>query len=69
MKRAEGVANVILAGDGFHVVVDDAERRIPELRARLAAAQLPFDALVKTTATIEDLLVTAVEPGGPRVES
>ncbi|SRR6266550_3443412 len=69
LKRAEGVANVILAGDGFHVVVDDAERRIPELRARLAAAQLPFDALVKTTATIEDLLVTAVEPGGPRVES
>jgi len=69
LKRAPGVVNVILAGDGYHVMVDDAERRIPELRSRLTAAHLPFETLVKTTPTIEDLLVTAVEPAEQRVES
>jgi ABC-2 type transport system ATP-binding protein len=61
LRRAEGVRNLVLMGDGFHLLVDNAERRIPELRARLKAAELPFDDIVQTTPTIEDLFVTAVE--------
>lgn len=61
LQRADGVTGLVLVGGGFHVVVDDAERRIPELRTRLGAAQLPFDAIVKATPTVEDVMVTAVE--------
>ncbi len=61
LQRAEGVTSLVLVGDGFHLVVDDAELRIPELRRRLTAAQLPFDDIVKTIPTVEDLMVTAVE--------
>jgi ABC-2 type transport system ATP-binding protein len=61
LERAEGVFSLVLVGDGFHLVLDQAERRIPELRARLTAAQLPFDDLVKITPTVEDLMVATVE--------
>jgi ABC-2 type transport system ATP-binding protein len=61
LQRADGVTSLILVGDGFHVVVDDAERRIPELRTRLEAAHLPFDTIVKVTPTVEDVMVIAVE--------
>ena len=32
---AEGVTSVVLVGDAVHLFVDDAERRIPDLSARL----------------------------------
>lgn len=56
---AEGVLNALLVGDGVHLVVDDAERRLPELRARLQRAGIAFDRLEKVTPTIEDLFVAA----------
>jgi ABC-2 type transport system ATP-binding protein len=61
LEHADGVFNLVLVGDGFHVILDNAERRIPELRTRLMQAQLPFDDMFKTNPTIEDLLVAAVE--------
>lgn len=54
-----GVLNALLVGDGVHLVVDDAPRRIPELRARLQAEGLSFDRLEEVTPTIEDLFVAA----------
>jgi ABC-2 type transport system ATP-binding protein len=63
LQRSGGVMHVILVGDGFHLLVDDAERRIPELRARLMASHLPFDRVARATPTLEDLLVTSVEAG------
>jgi drug efflux transport system ATP-binding protein len=59
LDGAEGVLNVLLVGDGIHLVVDDAASRIPELRARMRAANLPFDRLEEVTPTIEDLFVAA----------
>jgi ABC-2 type transport system ATP-binding protein len=59
--QAEGVLNIVLVGSGLHLVVDNAERRIPELRARMTAAHLPFDAIEHVEPTIEDLFVAAVE--------
>jgi len=61
LAGAEGVRNAVLVGDGLHLVVDSADRRIPELRARMAAAGLPFGDVVHVVPTIEDLFVAAVE--------
>lgn len=56
---AAGVLNTLLVGDGVHLVVDDAARRIPEVRAALQTAGLAFDRLEKVEPTIEDLFVAA----------
>src|SRR6185312_9196747 len=56
---AAGVLNALLVGDGVHLVVDDAARRIPELRAALQSAGLSFDRLEEVEPTIEDLFVAA----------
>jgi ABC-2 type transport system ATP-binding protein len=53
----------MLTGDGVHVVVDDAARRIPEFEARLRRANIPFDAILKVEPSIEDLFVDAVSAG------
>jgi ABC-2 type transport system ATP-binding protein len=50
----------VLVGDAVHLFVDEAERRIAQLRARLEARQIPFDEIVRVTPTIEDLFVEAV---------
>ncbi len=33
IEKLPGIRNVVLVGDGVHLVVDDAARMIPELRA------------------------------------
>ncbi len=57
---ADGVSSVVLVGNAVHLFVDHAERRIPELSARLTARQIPFEEIVRVTPTIEDLFVEAV---------
>lgn len=61
LQGAEGILSLVLVGDGLHLVVDDAQRRMPELRARLATAKLSFDDIHRITPTIEDLMVATVE--------
>jgi ABC-2 type transport system ATP-binding protein len=63
LERAEGISSLVLTGDGVHVVVDDARRRIPEFQARLKAASVHFDGVTEVTPTIEDLFVDAVTSG------
>jgi ABC-2 type transport system ATP-binding protein len=53
----------VLTGDGLHVVVDDAARRIPEFETQLKIAQIPFDVIQQVSPTIEDLFVDAVGGG------
>src|SRR5208283_2291988 len=43
LTDAEGVSNMVLVGDGLHLLVDDAAIRVSELRARIASENLPFD--------------------------
>jgi len=64
VEEADGVSRHVLVGDGIHVFVDDASRRIPELRQRLEMAGLPFEQIVKTSPTLEDLFVATVTQGG-----
>jgi len=63
LQHADGISSLLLTGDGVHVVVDDAARRTQEFQARLKAANVPFDAIVQVTPTIEDLFVDAVTSG------
>jgi hypothetical protein len=48
-------------GDRVHIFVDDATRRLPELRARLDADKISYDSIEQVTASIEDIFVSAVE--------
>ena len=63
LEHADGISSLVLTGDGLHVVVDDAVRRIPEFKARLKSANVPFDAIQQVAPTIEDLFVDAVGSG------
>ena len=63
-EGAEGLSSLMLTGDGLHVVVDDAQRRIPEFEARLKSAGIPFSTVRQVTPSIEDLFVDAVTAGG-----
>ncbi len=61
LAQGEGITSVTLVGDGIHLAVDDPGRRIPQLRARLAAAGVPFDSMEQVAPSIEDLFVAAVQ--------
>ncbi len=61
LKQAAGIASLVMSGDGLHVVVDDASRRIPEFTQLLANAQAPYTTMRRVAPTIEDLFVNAVE--------
>jgi ABC-2 type transport system ATP-binding protein len=63
LESADGISSLVLTGDGLHVVVDDAARRIPEFEAQLKHAHVPFDAIQQVAPTIEDLFVDAVTSG------
>ena len=63
LEHANGISSLVLTGDGVHVVVDDAARRIPEFEARLKDAGVAFDAIQKVVPSIEDLFVDAVSGG------
>lgn len=59
LERTPGVLSVLLVGDGIHLVVDSAPRRIPELRTALQAAGVPFEEVEEIAPTMEDLFVAA----------
>lgn len=63
LEHAEGVSSLMLTGDGLHVVVDDAPRRITEIEARLKNADIRFTTVGQVAPTIEDLFVDAVTAG------
>jgi ABC-2 type transport system ATP-binding protein len=65
LENSAGISSLVLTGDGLHVVVDDSARRIPEFKARLNNAAIPFSAIQQVTPTIEDLFVDAVSGGAP----
>jgi ABC-2 type transport system ATP-binding protein len=66
LKDAEGISSLLLTGDGVHIVVDDAARRIPEFEAKLKAVGISFDAILKVAPSIEDLFVDAVSVGATK---
>jgi ABC-2 type transport system ATP-binding protein len=61
IRGREGVSHVLLVGDGVHAMVDDAERRIPQLRDALATAAVPYTAAEVVAPSIEDLFVALLD--------
>jgi ABC-2 type transport system ATP-binding protein len=60
LRQAPGVTSLLVVGDGVHLVVDDAGRRVPELRARLEEAAVPFSDVAPVAPTFEDVFVASV---------
>ena len=58
---APGVRDALLVGDRVHLFVDDAARRLEDLRARLESAGVTYDSIRPVAPTIEDLFVSALE--------
>ena len=63
LAGAPGVRSALLVGDRVHLFVDEAARRLPDLRARLESAGLIYDSIQPVAPTIEDLFVSALESG------
>ncbi len=61
LASAPSVCSALLVGDRVHLFVDQAARRLPELRARLDSAGIAYDSIQPVAPTIEDLFVAAVE--------
>ena len=61
LADAPGVRSALLVGDRVHLFVDEAARRVGDLRARLESAGIVYDSIQAVTPTIEDLFVSAVE--------
>jgi ABC-2 type transport system ATP-binding protein len=55
-----GVASVRVVGDGVRAVVDDGERRVPEIRNRLGGAGVTFASVSSVEPTVEDVFVASV---------
>ncbi len=60
-----GVLSVLLVGDGVHVVVDDRDKRLPEIRQALESKQIPFGAITPAVPSIEDLFVGLLKQQEP----
>jgi ABC-2 type transport system ATP-binding protein len=63
IAKAEGVSSTILVGDGVHAVVDDAELRIPQLRAALERMGVTVTEISVGEPSIEDVFVALLEDG------
>lgn len=68
IASAEGIHNTMLVGDGVHLLVDDAQKRIPELRQVLGAKGVAFNSIEQVAPSVEDVFVSAIETtaGGDR---
>jgi len=61
LAGAPGIHGLLLFGDRVHLGVDDAARRIPEVRVRLESAGVAFEEVEAATPSVEDLFVATVE--------
>jgi ABC-2 type transport system ATP-binding protein len=61
IEKLPGVRNVVLVGDGVHLLVDDAARLVPGFREKMDAASVRYVSVDAVTASLEDVFVNAVE--------
>ncbi|MFI4938902.1 MAG: ATP-binding cassette domain-containing protein [Burkholderiales bacterium] len=64
VEPMEGVEGVLLVGDGVHIHVDDAARRMPELVHTIESAGIQANKIEQVEPTIEDLFVVFLERKG-----
>jgi ABC-2 type transport system ATP-binding protein len=61
LSTAPPVRSALLVGDHVHLFVDNADRRLAELRARLELTGISYDSIEPAAPSIEDLFVSALE--------
>lgn len=61
IAKLPGVRNVVMAGGGVHLLVDDASQIMPSLNQAMNAANVSHTSTDVVTATLEDVFVSAVE--------
>jgi ABC-2 type transport system ATP-binding protein len=61
VRDLEGVEDSLLVGDGVHVHVDDAARRMPELQQVIARAGIQTSEMKQVDPSVEDLFVALLE--------
>ena len=61
LSGSSSLRSTLLVGDRVHAFVDDAARRLPELRSYLEKEHISYDSIEPGSPTIEDLFVSAVE--------
>jgi ABC-2 type transport system ATP-binding protein len=61
IQSVAGVNNAMLVGDGVHLLVDDTQRRIPEIEQLLTLKGVEFDSIEQIAPSVEDVFVAAVE--------
>jgi ABC-2 type transport system ATP-binding protein len=64
LADAPGVLGLLLMGDRVHVRVDNADRRVAELRSWLAERGIADAEINRIEPGIEDVFVALLEPGG-----
>jgi ABC-2 type transport system ATP-binding protein len=64
LTGAPGVLGLLLMGDRVHVRVDNADRRVAELRSWLAERGIAVAEINRIEPGIEDVFVALLEPGG-----
>lgn len=62
--KADLANSAVLVGDGVHLLVDDAKRRIPEIKQLLGDKGVSFESVEQVSASVEDVFVSAVEGTG-----
>ena len=66
LEGTDGVLGLLLMGDRVNVRVDDAERRLPELRTRLARSGIADATVTRIEPGIEDVFVALVGSEAPK---
>jgi ABC-2 type transport system ATP-binding protein len=61
LSTAPAVRSALLVGDRVHLFVDNADRRLAELRGRLELIGVSYDSIDSVAPSIEDLFVSALE--------
>jgi len=61
VRTLDGIEGVLLVGDGVHIHVDEAARRMPELIQAIGAAGIQTSHIEQVEPTIEDLFVALLE--------
>lgn len=64
LEHSEGISSLVMSGDGLHLVVDSAARRIPQFINQLRTASVGFQSIQQVQPTIEDLFVQTVQREG-----
>jgi ABC-2 type transport system ATP-binding protein len=57
----EGIFEIQTYGEMLHLIVDDADRRMPEIAARLAAAGIGVAAMRQTRARMEEAFISLMQ--------